>query len=134
MVYFLRKFAAFYIGNGMLFFGATFVYVLKERISGISFGEIVNPNTNELVVYHIILFFFYFFISEVIFYRTIGKILLKLRITGFCSISWKKRILQSLIRNIARLIPFEPFSIFLDEEKRMWHDKAAKTIVIDGRK
>lgn len=133
MVYLLRRFSAFYIDNAILFFVTTFVYVLKERISGISLDEIVNPNTNELLVYHIVLFFFYFFISEVIFYRTIGKILFKLKISGIISISWKKRVLQSLIRNIARLNPFEPFSIFLDEKKRMWHDMAAKTIVIEDR-
>jgi len=134
MIYLLRRFAAFYIDNGILFFVTTFVYLLKERISGISLDEIVNPDTMELLIYHILLFFFYFFICEIFFFRTIGKILFKLKINGFSSISLKKRMFQSLIRNLARLIPFEPFSIFLDEEKRMWHDMVAKTNVIDGRK
>ena len=133
MIYILRRFAAFYVDNVILFIVTGFAYILKERISGISLDKIIVPDTNELMLYHIVLFFLYFFVCEVFLFRTIGKILFKLRICGFSSISLKTRLFQSTLRNLSRLIPFEPFSIFLDEEKIMWHDSISKTKVIDAR-
>lgn len=59
---------------------------------------------------------------------------MKFKITGFAeSKSWT-RLKQVLLRNVIRLIPIDPFSIFLNEEHRMWHDSISKTKVIDVRK
>lgn len=134
MVYLLRRFAAFYIDNGIIFFVSTFVYVIKGKISGTAILEIDNPNINELLIYHIVIAYLYFIISEYVFLKTIGKIIFKLKITGYNLISWKKRLQQATLRNLVRLFPFDPFSIFLDKEKRMWHDLISKTKVIDVRK
>lgn len=90
MVYLIRRFAAFYIDNGIIFFVSTFAYVIKEKISGTAILEIDNPNINELLIYHIVIAYLYFIISEYVFLKTIGKIIFKLKITGYNLISWKK--------------------------------------------
>lgn len=40
---------------------------------------------------------------------------------------------QILIRSVARLIPFEPFSVLLVDDARGWHDSLAKTYVVRTR-
>jgi uncharacterized RDD family membrane protein YckC len=60
--------------------------------------------------------------------------LLKFKIIGYDKTLGKKRLKQVLVRNLIRIIPLDPFSIFLDEEYRTWHDKLSKTKVVDSRK
>lgn len=68
----------------------------------------------------------YIFVSEFLFSQTIGKKLMKLKVV--CES--KHRLKYFFIRTLSRLIPFEPFSIFLDKDKLMWHDKLSTTKVI----
>jgi uncharacterized RDD family membrane protein YckC len=37
---------------------------------------------------------------------------------------------QLIGRNLLRLIPFEPLSIFFDKDRRMWHDRWSNTQVV----
>ncbi len=37
---------------------------------------------------------------------------------------------QVFVRTIARFIPFEPFSVLLNDDARGWHDSLAKTYVV----
>jgi uncharacterized RDD family membrane protein YckC len=109
------------------------VYVVTQLLLGVSFTMIKNPLKENLVIIQLIVYLIYFIFSDYFFYRTLGKILLKFKIIGFQS-NGISRFKQVLIRNLVKLIPIEPFSIFLDEEHRMWHDMASKTTVVDVRK
>ena len=79
-----------------------------------------------------ICWFLYYFVMEYFFGFTIGKLLSNTRVT-FESDD-KPKFLLVAIRTISRLIPFEPFSIFFDDNQRMWHDKLSKSTVVKKRK
>lgn len=85
-------------------------------------------NLNKYLVYFII-WVLYYFISEYFFNKTIGKIITGTKVV--VSKSKKDNYITFLVRTISRLIPLEPFSIFIDEKKIMWHDKISGTMVID---
>ena len=73
----------------------------------------------------------YFIIFEGLFSRTVSKM-----ITGSIvinakgnKISWK----QSIIRSLARLIPFDALSFLGSKNPIGWHDSLAKTYVVDSK-
>ena len=134
MTYLIRRFAAYYLDNIILFFLVFFVYVFQQVIIGVPFLEIGIPKANLLLCYHLLIGFIYFSLSEFYFQRTIGKMALKFKIKGLEGELNKKRFIQIMKRTASRFIPLEPFSILLDEKREMWHDKISKTKVIDLRK
>ncbi len=76
--------------------------------------------------------FLYYVPQEALFGRTLGKL-----ITGTKVVSTKHEeggrpgTMQVLGRTLARFIPFEPFSAFMDD--KMWHDNLSNTRVIKIR-
>ena len=133
MVYLFRRFVAFYLDcivvNIISYIVSFFVCIFK----GVSVLEIIT-NTNYMLVIFSLVIFIYFCFCDFLFNRTFGKTILKFKIEGYEDVRGMERLKQVLIRNLVRLIPIEPFSIFLNEEHRMWHDLASKTTVIDARK
>ncbi len=71
--------------------------------------------------------FLYYFIQEFLFGKTIGKFITKTYVIN--SLGGKPTILQLILRNAARLIPFEALT-YLSKEKRGLHDIFSKTYVI----
>jgi uncharacterized RDD family membrane protein YckC len=84
---------------------------------------------NQYIVY-LSSFLGYYFLTEYFFGKTIGKI-----VTGSKVIikdHKTKRIYLIIVRTLCRFIPLEPFSVFLNEDGKMWHDKLSSTEVVDS--
>ena len=134
MIYLIRRFVAIYIDSLIAFILTTMVYSIEQICSGVQMSKIQTPDPDNLLLLELFLFFLYFCLNEFFIKSTLGKKILKLEILGFDEYRGKKRLKQVLLRNVIRFIPIEPFTIFLNEEHRMWHDMASKTTVVDVRK
>lgn len=73
----------------------------------------------------------YYLIFEATTGRSLGKLITGTKVVT-ADQQHRASFLQILGRSIARLIPFEQFSI-LTSDHRMWHDSLSKTIVVDVR-
>jgi len=131
MVYLIRRFFALYIDGFIIFVLINVFDIIGQIINGVDISSVHTPELENILI--LCIYFLYFCLVEFFLNRTIGKKILKLEINGFENLKGKVRLKQVLIRNLIRLIPIEPFSIFLNEEHRMWHDIASKTKVIDAR-
>ena len=131
MVYLIRRFFSIYIDGVIIFVLTNTFEILGQILSGVEISKIQTPNLDNMLIFSIYLI--YFCIAEFFLSRTLGKKILNFEIIGFEESSSIKRLKQVLIRNLVRLIPIETFSIFFNEEHRMWHDMASKTTVVDAR-
>ena len=73
----------------------------------------------------------YYLIFEATTGRSLGKLITGTKVVT-ANQQHRASFLQILGRSIARLIPFEQFSI-LTSDHRMWHDSLSRTIVVDVR-
>lgn len=74
----------------------------------------------------------YYIPMEALFGATIGKFVTGTRVVN--ERGGKPTLGQVIARSFARLIPFEPLSVlFMDEDKRGWHDSLAATYVVRKR-
>lgn len=76
---------------------------------------------------YLLIIFLYYFIQELLFRKTIGKFVTKTHVVN--NLGLKPTVLQLILRNASRLIPFEAFTYF-SKEKRGLHDIFSKTYVI----
>ena len=130
MNYYVRRFAAWYIDIIIVMICSVLIQVLINHIGPESW-KIENPTAENWVIIQFVVMFLYYIILETLSRITLGKLILKLKIVGVERKKLNERFFQILVRTIVRFIPFEPFSIFLNEEKVMWHDRLSKTKVID---
>jgi uncharacterized RDD family membrane protein YckC len=82
------------------------------------------------MLFGVIMYFIYFAGMEIVFGRTIGKLLTGTRVVN--NSGEKPAVGQILGRTLSRFIPFEPFS-FLGNEGRGWHDSLSNTYVVKSR-
>ena len=118
--YLFRRFIASYIDGIVIFPIMLFVLYL------------FNINTeyfSNIVLIFILVGFIYFVVSDFFLGRTLGKVLLRFSISGYNKQNKIKFILQVIIRNFVRFLPFDQISIFFYDDNRMWHDIASKTQV-----
>lgn len=78
-------------------------------------------------VFQLVPFLLYYFISECFFSRTVGKRIMKLKI----SVEGEK-FTSILIRTISRIIPFDPIT-FLFFKDKLLHDYLSKTKVVSDQ-
>jgi len=100
--------------------------------SGYILVFIFGPSKALKIVGHTYLYggslaFIVYFSQELIFGKTLGKLLTGTRVVD--SLGNKPDIVKLIIRNASRLIPLEAFS-FLGSNKRGWHDTISDTFVI----
>ena len=133
MTYLIRRFASAYIDALVVMFLILIYKILTAVFKGQALYNIDSPSADYWLVLQLIFLFIYYLTSEFFFNRTIGKMIFKFRITGLEKSLKAKLLKQVLLRTISRFIPFEPFSILLDERRIMWHDKISKTMVVDTR-
>lgn len=81
---------------------------------------------NQYVFGSILIFIFYF-IQELMFSKTLGKLITKTHVIN--NLGQRPTVWQLLLRSASRVIPFEVFT-FLSKEKRGLHDIISKTYVI----
>lgn len=81
-------------------------------------------------VTYLTVWFSYYVFFEACFDRTIGKMATrtKVQIEG---LGGPPKIFLILLRTLTRVIPFDPLSVFIDDEGRMWHDKLSRTRVVE---
>jgi uncharacterized RDD family membrane protein YckC len=107
------------------------VLVVVEAVKGPAVSQafqnyvLVNPIGQYTFVSSIALL--YYNISEVIFARSVGKLLTKTKVVD--SLGMPPNHQMIMMRSICRLIPFNSFS-FLGLIPRGWHDKLSKTYVV----
>ena len=94
--------------------------------------SIDNPTISEskILFISVFLFVFYYLMLETIFQRTIGKMVLNLRVISMKSD--KLSFSQILIRTFSRLIPIDAWYCVLAKEPIALHDVSSKTLVIDN--
>lgn len=134
MTYLIRRFASAYFDAVVAAIFILFYTVLLGSLKGQKLDNMESPSANYWLLLQIIFTFLYYLISEFLFGKTLGKVIFKFRINGLVQERGLKRLWQVVKRTIFRYVPFEPFSILLNEDRRMWHDKFSKTIVVDKRK
>ncbi|MDX2067145.1 MAG: RDD family protein [Haliscomenobacter sp.] len=64
--------------------------------------------------------------------RTLGKLITGTRVVY--DDGTRPSVISILVRTLARAVPFEPFSIFFNEDRIMWHDQWSHTMVVDVKK
>jgi uncharacterized RDD family membrane protein YckC len=134
MNYLIRRFFAFYLDMIIISVLSIITFIIVQLFIGISLAQIKNPLEENLLSIQIIIYILYFTFSEFFFKRTIGKSILSLTVCGYEQFSKYKLYKYLLLRSLFKLIPLDPFSIFLNEDHRMWHDLVSKTTVVDVRK
>lgn len=70
----------------------------------------------------------YYALMEGLFGCTVGKLLTNTRVVD--EYGRPPGLARALGRSVARLIPFEAFSVLFTEEGRGWHDSLARTYVV----
>ncbi len=133
MVYLFRRFVAYYIDGFFVLLAALIGYIVYLSILGVPLAVMENPSIWVLFKSQLIATIVYFIIFEFLFNRTIGKMIMKFRINGLRTSKGMEKFIQVLGRTLMRLIPLDPFSIFFNEERIMWHDRVSKTKVVDTR-
>lgn len=117
----IRRFLAFYID----FFFTAFLSLLLYFIFSSLYINIPYIEYGYSYIY--LIFFIYIFICEFLFKKTIGKKICGLKVV-FSGTKYFGCFI--LLRTISRLIPFEPFSVFMNTNQIMWHDRFSKTQVV----
>ena len=106
-----------------VFIGVVFVLFGKE-----DWITLLSINAINLILGWMVIFLYYFFCEYYLGGKTLGKFATKTKVK---TISGEEPKMKDIFyRSILRLIPLEPFSIFLGK-KQGWHDKFSKTIVVE---
>lgn len=135
MKYLLRRFLSYYIDGICILLLSLGFYILQQTLFlNIELMEIENISNSHFIPIYLITSLLYFFLLELSFGKTIGKICLKLKVSGLTNLLFKQRCRMIFIRTISRLIPLEQFSIFFNEKEKMWHDSLSNTSVVEIKK
>ncbi len=88
-------------------------------------GQEIHVGFFTMIYFGILLYPFYYILFEGIWQRTPGKFLTKTVVIN--EYAQRPDLITVVLRNLLRLIPFEPLSGFV---KRMWHDRLTGTYVV----
>ena len=128
MIYYVRRFFAFYIDCVIVAIITSVVYY-----SLILLNITNRDNFFHQTVIHAFVFTLYYVFIEFVYKRSIGKMIFKFKIKGLDNLSKTNILKRVVLRTIFKFIPFDIFSIFLNEKCIMWHDSLSKTQVFDLR-
>jgi uncharacterized RDD family membrane protein YckC len=76
---------------------------------------------------YLLVWFLYFFALEFFFQKTLGKLILGLKVV--ITHSTKPNFLLFVLRTVSRLIPIDVIPLILSNDNRCWHDRLSKTKV-----
>lgn len=133
-----KRFANLLIDR-ILFYGIFFLfgavaYVLADFLDSeaiyafLLFLDNVNPLLDMFATS--LVYVVFYTILESLTQRTIGKLITQTKVV--LENGEKPKVDVILLRSLARIIPFEPFS-FLGNSPRGWHDTLTKTYVVDTK-
>lgn len=119
---------------GIFFLFGTVAYVLAEFLGSEAIYDflISLDNINPLLDIFVtsLIYVVFYTILESLTQRTIGKLVTQTKVV--LENGEKPTADVILLRSLARVIPFEPFS-FLGNSPRGWHDTLTKTCVVDTK-
>jgi uncharacterized RDD family membrane protein YckC len=89
----------------------------------------LNIDLSEYSFLQVVVQLIYYLLIEGLTGRTVGKLLTKTKVIHKEQGS-RNKILSILFRTFCRVIPFEPLSVFFNDNRVMWHDKLSNTRVV----
>ena len=104
---------SYIVGMLIALVGLTYLLVDKLSLYAISF----------------VVYFIYYFLFELTTGRTLGKLITGTHVVSITGDNPTKK--QVLLRNLSRLVPFEPFSFLGDGTG--WHDTWSDTMVVKNK-
>lgn len=103
--------------------GTIILVVLKTTTDLLNDEYNLNSRILSLVLYLL-----YYLVFELTLYTTPGKLLTKTKIVS--NDNETPAFDSIVIRTLLRIVPFEPISIFFNDQKLCWHDQFSKTKII----
>ena len=124
-----NRFLGYLIDYSVGIFGSALVFGI---VVALLFGEAGIAKLEGIpdFLFGVVFILLYYIPQEVIFGRTIGKLIMGTRVVNENGL--KASFGQIVGRSFCRIIPFEAFS-FLGETGRGWHDTIPKTFVVKCR-
>ena len=117
----LRRLVTFFVDGICFQLLAALILAIEYNCFSKEIAPLAENNLEFLVA-----IIMYYFILEYFFGRTIGKLVTNTKVVFG---QGQNRLVQTIIRTLVRLIPLEPFSIFFNQDRLMWHDKISNTRV-----
>ena len=110
--------------------GIVFAVISSVFAPGI-FEEFVRKNTILINVISYSIYVLYYIFSEYLTGKTMGKLIVGSKVVDVNGN--KPSFKMALVRTLCRFIPFDAFSYLFGDDDRGWHDKIAKSYVIDSK-
>jgi uncharacterized RDD family membrane protein YckC len=107
-----------------------FALILNVFTPGL-YADFVFNNKVGLYILIYIIYILYYTLSEYVTGKTLGKLITGTKIVDIEGN--KPSFKMALIRTLCRFIPFDAFSYIFGDDERGWHDKIAKSYVIDAK-
>ncbi len=113
-----------------------FFFVISDRVSALGTPEAVVAYTQSLMVYVLLLKILYQALFVGLYGATLGKIAMKIKVVDhdyFDIPSWNASIIRAVMRVVSEILFYFGFVVALFSPlRRTWHDKFAKTLVVDA--
>ena len=113
-----------------------FFFVISDRIAALATPEAVVAYTQSLMVYVLIIKICYQALFVGLYGATLGKMAMKIRVVDheYLDIpSWPASIIRAVMRVVSEMLFYFGFIVALFSPlRRTWHDKFAKTLVVDA--
>lgn len=131
----LRKRAlAFFIDEMLL--AALFLVIIYDQIAGVSDPDAMVALINSYTFEYLLLKIVYQTLFVFQYGATIGKIVMKIRVVGvddFQNPIFSSALNRGVFRIISEMVFYLGFVwAFYSKERQGWHDKTARTLVVDA--
>jgi len=129
-----KRFFAFFIDELLL--SLLFLVILWEQISSASESETIVALINSYTLEYLLIKIIYHTLFIYLYGATIGKIFMKIEVVDAFTMQ-RPAFSSALNRGVFRIISEMVFYIgfiwaFYDRNRQGWHDKTARTLVVDA--
>ena len=130
-----KRAAAFFVDEMLL--AILFLIIIYDRITGISDPDAMVEMINGFTFEYLLLKVAYqtLFVSQ--YGASIGKILMKIRVIEITTMqkpSFSSALNRSIFRVISEMVFYLGFAwAFYNQERQSWHDKSARTLVVNDQ-
>ena len=113
-----------------------FFFIIKDQIATLQTPEAIVAYTQSLMVYVLLIKVAYQALFVGLYGATLGKMALKIKVVDqeYLDIpSWQAAIIRAVMRIVSEMLFYFGFAVALfSPVKRTWHDKFARTLVVDA--
>ncbi|HHD83925.1 MAG TPA: RDD family protein [Campylobacteraceae bacterium] len=113
-----------------------FFFMISDKLSTLGTPEAVVAYTQSLMLYVLIVKILYQALFVALYGATLGKMAMKIKVVDhdyFDIPSWRASIIRSVMRVVSEILFYFGFIVaFFSPLRRTWHDKFAKTLVVDA--